>query len=165
MDLIRRIDRFLSRLESTTLILVLTAMVLMAFLQVILRNFFSYSILWGDTFLRHLVLWIAFLGASLATRDKKHINVDVLSRFLSPKTKRWFRLMTALFSAFICALLTKAAYVFVVDERTAGTTIFLNIPLWIFMSIILIGFISMTFRFLLQSLESVLAQKTAKEES
>jgi TRAP-type C4-dicarboxylate transport system permease small subunit len=135
----------------------------MAFLQVILRNFFSYSILWGDIFLRHMVLWVGFLGASLATREKRHINVDVLSRVLSPAKKRWVYLITSLFSTLVCALLSKAAYVFVADERAAGTTIFLNVPLWLFMSIILVGFVSITFRFLLQSLEAVLPRKPVEE--
>ena len=165
MNQLLRIDRFLSRIESAALISVLAIMVLMAFLQVILRNFFSYSILWGDTFLRHLVLWVAFFGASLATREKKHINVDVFSQLLSPGKRRWVNLITSLFSLFVCALLSKAAYVFVADERAAGTTIFLNIPLWLFMSIILVGFVSITFRFLLQSLESILPPKPAGKGS
>ena len=165
MDLILRLDRVLSRIESAALITVLAVMVLMAFLQVILRNFFSYSILWGDTFLRHMVLWVGFLGASLATREKKHINVDVLSRILSPEKRRWVNMVTALFSAFVCALLSKAAYVFVLDERSAGTELFLNLPLWIFMVIILIGFAIMTFRFLLQALDVALPTKSAQEGS
>jgi TRAP-type C4-dicarboxylate transport system permease small subunit len=34
-----------------------------------------------------LTLWLALLGASLATANGKHINIDVVMRFLSPKVR------------------------------------------------------------------------------
>lgn len=36
---------------------------------------------------RRLTLWLALLGASLATAQGKHINVDVVMRFLTPKAR------------------------------------------------------------------------------
>jgi hypothetical protein len=36
---------------------------------------------------RRLTLWLALLGASLATAQGKHINLDVLMRFLSPRAR------------------------------------------------------------------------------
>ncbi len=151
-QIILRFDRTLARLESLVLVIVLGIMVLLAFLQVILRNLFSTGILWADTFLRHLVLWICILGASIATRDNKHINVDVLSRLLRQTWQRWVHFVTNLFSAFITSLLAWAALKFILDEHAAGSTLFLNIPLWLFISILPVGFIIMTFRFLLKTI-------------
>jgi TRAP-type C4-dicarboxylate transport system permease small subunit len=36
---------------------------------------------------KRLTLWLALLGASLATAQGKHINVDVVMRFLSPRAR------------------------------------------------------------------------------
>jgi TRAP-type C4-dicarboxylate transport system permease small subunit len=36
---------------------------------------------------KRLTLWLALLGASIATAQGKHINVDVVMRFLSPKAR------------------------------------------------------------------------------
>lgn len=144
------VDKKLAQVEAGILILTLSIMILLAFLQVILRNFFSYSIIWGDPFLRHLVLWIGFLGASMATKENRHINIDALFRVLSPAWQRRAQVLTNLFSAFVSGLLVRAAFVFVRDEYTAGTPIFLEIPLWPFVSIILLGFMVVTFRFLLK---------------
>jgi hypothetical protein len=36
---------------------------------------------------KRLTLWLALLGASLATAQGKHINVDVVMRFLTPKAR------------------------------------------------------------------------------
>jgi TRAP-type C4-dicarboxylate transport system permease small subunit len=158
----RAIDRYLSQLETFILVLTLGAMILFAFMQVILRNFFSSGIIWADTFLRHLVLWLCFLGASLATRENKHIRIDALSRLLKPKQKKWVDFFINLFSAFICGLLIRAAYVFIRDERAAETTLFLGIPLWLFMSIILIGFIIITFRFLIKAFSFDINQSSSE---
>ena len=54
----------------------------LAFLQIFLRNVFTTGLAWGDLVLRNLVLWIGFIGATLATREGKHINIDILSRSL-----------------------------------------------------------------------------------
>ena len=151
MSLIRQLDRVLARIESLLLIVTLTLMILIGFLQVILRNLFTSGLLWGDIFLRHLVLWIGFLGGSLATRENRHIKIDALARRLSLVWQKRFYRITHLVSALIVGLLVRAAYVFIADERSAGTTLFLDIPLWLFVSIIFIALIVMAFRFLIHA--------------
>jgi C4-dicarboxylate transporter DctQ subunit len=158
-------DAILSRIENIILVLTLGSMIFIAFLQVILRNFFSAGIIWGDILLRHLVLWVGFLGASLASRENRHINIDALFRILPHKWKKLVYIITNLFSAIICALLVRAAYVFVGDERAAETTLFLGIPLWLFMSVILIGFMVMTFRFFIRAIFSTYSDQSASGEN
>jgi TRAP-type C4-dicarboxylate transport system permease small subunit len=49
-----------------------------------------------------LTLWLALLGASIATAKGKHINVDVVMRFLTPKTRVHVALVTWSAAAFMC---------------------------------------------------------------
>jgi len=42
---------------------------------------------WADSLLRKGTLWLSFLGASLATYNLKHINMDILLRVAPPKAK------------------------------------------------------------------------------
>ena len=155
MKILNKINTWIERAETAVLVVIMGAMVLLAFLQVVLRNIFNEGILWGDIFLRHLVLWVGFLGASLATREQKHINIDLFTRFLSNKGKAGARLITNLFSIFICVLLTDASWTFVQDEQMMGTIVFGDIPAWYFQIIIPIGFLLMSFRFLINSLENI----------
>ena len=155
MKVIEKLNLWIERTETFLLVLVLGIMVIFAFLQVVLRNIFNEGILWGDILLRHLVLWVGFLGASLATREQKHINIDIFSRFLADKGKLIIRLMTNLFSVYICYLLADAGWTFVQDEQMMGTEIFTDIPAWYFQIIIPIGFILMSFRFLTLALENI----------
>jgi len=47
-------------------------------------------------------LWLALLGASLATAQGKHINVDVVMRFLTPKMRLPVALVGWLAAALVC---------------------------------------------------------------
>ena len=157
MKTLERLNAWIERTETVILVLVLGIMVVFAFLQVVLRNIFNEGILWGDIFLRHLVLWVGFLGASLATREQKHINIDLFNRFLPEKGKQVSRMVTNLFSVFICLLLTDASWTFVQDEKMMGTILFADIQTWYFQIIIPIGFFLMSFRFLFLTLENVVS--------
>jgi len=152
IKILELVNKWIERFETFLLVLVLGIMVLLAFLQVILRNVFEEGILWGDIFLRHLVLWVGFLGASLATKEEKHINIDLFTRFLTKGQKDLVRIITNIFAAIICAVLTSAALNFVLDEKAMGTTIFSEIPVWYFQIIIPFGFMVMSFRFMVLAL-------------
>ena len=61
--------------------------VVLAALQIVLRYGFDSGIAWADPLLRVLVLWLGLLGALAATRDRRHITIDVLSRMLPARAK------------------------------------------------------------------------------
>lgn len=155
MKYIRWLNNFLAKIETAFLITCLVTMILLAFTQVVLRNFFSTSLLWGDTLLRHLVLWVAFLGAALAAKEGKHINIDVLSRSLSPTLKKVSGIVINIFSGIVCFFLMKAAITFIGFEKEGGGVLFAGIPTWIFQTIIAIGFSLMMFRFVINAIENM----------
>lgn len=154
-----KISKYISYAEKVILIFLLSLMVLLSFLQVILRNVFSTGILWLDPMLRHFVLWIAFLGASLATQNEKHIKIDILTRFLSRKNQYLSNFTIAIFSAFVVILLFIASIKFLTDEISAQTTIFtisnIQIKSFHMQLIIPIGFGLMFFRFLINAIQSI----------
>lgn len=143
--------RILQRLEEGFLVLLMGAMVLLAFTQIILRNFFSTALFWADPLIRHLVLWTSFLGALIATRREKHIKIDVLLRFLSPAKRRLIEGLTEFFSALVCGLLTWISLRFIGDESAYGGREFLDIPTWKLQLIFPLTFGLMALRFLFQA--------------
>lgn len=150
-----RVDEAMARVEQTLVVTFLSFMILTAFLQIVLRNFFSTGLNWADSLLRNLVLWIGFIGATLATKEGKHINIDVVSRWLPSLGKNVVTLITHLFSFFICCGLTYAALKFIKNEVQMEKMTFLNIPAWIPEMILPITFGLMTFRFGLRSFKSL----------
>jgi TRAP-type C4-dicarboxylate transport system permease small subunit len=158
MKLLTRLDASLNKVEGILLVSLLAIMVLMAFLQVVLRNFFSTGILWGDIFLRHLVLWIGFLGAALATSKERHISIDALTRFLPTRVKSAIRVLTNLFAAIVCYVLLRASLTFIELEREGETILYGNIPTWYAQVIIPAGFALLMAHFFIRS---VLDARTA----
>ena len=140
-------DETLGRVEKFMVAAMLSLMILLAFLQIILRNVFSTGISWGDPLVRYLVLWVGFIGASLASKEGKHITIEVFSRWFSDRGSRYLKGIPHLVSAIICGLLTFAGWTFVQNEAQMGSTTFLEIPVWIPQIIIPITFALMTLRF------------------
>ena len=150
--MLKTLDLALNKVEGVLLILMLSIMVLVAFGQVMLRNIFHTGINGADILLRHLVLWIGFLGAAIATSEERHINIDALRRFLSPRIRSAVDVLTDLFAAVICFFLMSAARVFVESEMAAGRMIFQNIPTWYAQIIIPIGFGLLVIHFIIRSM-------------
>ncbi len=155
MDRWERMDEMFSRVEQTLVVSFLGFMILIAFLQIVLRNVFSTGLDWGDSLLRNLVLWIGFIGATLATKEGKHINIDVISRWLPPIGKNVVTLVTHLFSFLVCCALTYATLKFIRNEIQMGQKIFLNIPVWIPEMILPITFGLMSLRFGVRSFRNL----------
>jgi len=151
MDPWDRFDEILGRVEQYLLAALLGLMILVAFLQIVLRNFFTTGISWGDPLVRYLVLWIGFIGASLAVREGKHINIDVFSQWIPGLGNTLIRFITNLFSAFICGVLTFAAVNFIQNEAQFDAVTALGISTWLIQLIIPIAFGLMTLRFGFQS--------------
>lgn len=159
---LHKIDIGLYHIENVLIFLIMGIMVLLSFLQVLLRNFFDTGLLWADIFLRHLVLWVGFIGAALATRSEKHINVDILSRIVSKRYLASIKIVTQLFAITICAILARASYIFVMSEKEAGTIVFENIPSWYLQIILPVGFLLIGLRFLLKIFEELTGQTSPK---
>lgn len=144
----RGLIRLAHSLESTFVALLLAAMLALSFLQIVLRNLAETGLVWIDPLLRHLVLWIGFTGALLATRLQRHINVDAVSRLLRPPVRRTVHAVTELLAAGICLLLADACLRMVREEAAAATTSFLDLPTWIVQAIMPVTLLGMSYRFL-----------------
>lgn len=165
MAIVQKINAFVAKIESWILVFIVLLMVTMSFAQVVLRNVFDQGVLWGDTFLRHLVLWVGFIGASIASREEKHINIDVLTRFLKGRGKLIANGIVYLFALYITWLLADAAWEFVMEEKEYETMLFGDVAAWPFQIIIPIGFWFMAVRFLLLTIEKWIGAFTFKKEN
>ena len=164
MKILLRLDTALTRIEGALLVLFLSVMVVLSFVQVVLRNGFSESLLWGDILLRHLVLWIGFIGAALATSKDRHINIDALTRFLTPRLKTIAGILTNSFAAVVCFFLFRASLTFLNNELAEASTVFGDIPSLYSQIIIPTGFGLIVVHFVIRiavSVQSLVAGEAA----
>jgi TRAP-type C4-dicarboxylate transport system permease small subunit len=160
MKVLKSIESVLNKIEGAVLIFLLLVMLFMAFGQVVLRNFFSGGLVWGDILLRHLVLWIGFLGAALATSGERHLNIDILTRYLPERLRGAVAALSNVFAAAVCFFLFRASLTFIGFEIVNKNTVFADIPSWFAQIIIPIGFGLLTFHFIVRAiLDAVTAMR------
>src|SRR5699024_1211925 len=62
--------------EDAMIVFVLLGMVALAVVQIVARNWLDSSFVWIDPLLQNAVLWIAMLGAMIASRNDEHIRIN-----------------------------------------------------------------------------------------
>jgi TRAP-type C4-dicarboxylate transport system permease small subunit len=84
----KQLNSLFFRLAELTLVLLLTAMVIMVFGTVVLRYGFNDSIIYSEELSRFFFIWITFLGAVVTMRDNAHLGLDSVVRKLSLRGKK-----------------------------------------------------------------------------
>ena len=56
-------------------------------MEVIRRFVLSYSSIWGEEIARYAFIYLAWIGAAAAVKDRAHIRIDVLMHFLSNRSR------------------------------------------------------------------------------
>ncbi len=143
----QRVEQWIATLERSAIVVSFAALLGLGLLQILLRNVFASGLFGVDELLRHWVLWLGFLGASLATREQRHLRIDILSRVLPAPYQPWLDCGVNLFALVGCALLAQSAWAFVRGEFITGTTLTVGIAAWIAQGIIPLSFGLMTCRF------------------
>ncbi len=150
-----KIIRVLERIEDGILVSLLLLMIFLAVLQIVLRNLFDSGILWGDPLIRVLVLWIGLIGAMIASRKNNHISIDIISRYLPGKAKKFSTLIISIFTASICLLMAYFSFGFVIMEKQDGLIAFGSIPAWVCETIIPFSFAIISLRYIVFSFTTI----------
>lgn len=121
--------------------------------QIIARNFFNAGFPDLEVISRHLVLYIAFSGAALISESNKHIKIDILPVFLSPRQNKLLLHPILFISSIICASFAWYALKFWLDELSYTA----SQDLWIvYMAFVLpAGFSILSLHFLLLSFTGI----------
>lgn len=135
------------RLEDALILLLLLGMIVLACLQIFMRNAFDSGWLWADPVLRVLLLWSALLGAMVATRHDKHISIDIVSKWLSPPLRAFSKIFSSLFAAIMCGMASYYAGWFVLDEYRYSSAGIGGLPIWLFESLMPVAFGIMALRY------------------
>lgn len=158
---LQRAENLLFWMEQTLLVLLIAVLVGLSFAQAALAIGFRLgwswagdavgSLSWSQGFLRHLVLVIAFIGASLATRQGRHLSIDAASKALPPRMRVLLKALIDVVSAVVSGLLAHATYVLIQTEDSVafriGST---EVSTKVFFYIVLVGFALIGLRFLIR---------------
>lgn len=153
--LLARLERFGRLAENFALVALLGTMVVLAVLQIVLRQFFDDGIVWADELIKIIVLWLAMIGSIAAARDNRHIRIDLLSHILPERGVILTRMLVDLFAAVVCAVIAWQAWRYLQIEIEFEETVLLNLPAWMAHSIVPAAFLLICYRFLVSVLKEV----------
>jgi tripartite ATP-independent transporter DctM subunit len=143
--------RVWSRIEDGLSSAALLTMAALPVLEMISRALFNTGIPGSFGYVQHLTLWVAFLGAMLASRGKQHIMLSAGLRALPPKIKAVTDGLVVMIAASVAAGLTWASLEYVRSEMEAPERIGGWLPVWAAELILPVAFAAMTLRFIEQA--------------
>jgi TRAP-type C4-dicarboxylate transport system permease small subunit len=153
-----RLDAVGRWLENTLLVLFFGAILVLSTAQIALRNGFAAGLPWADPLVRLLVLWLAVVGAIAASRDRKHIAIEIVTRSLPSLGRRLVTAFVNLFTSAVTAYFAWQAWRFVQDSKSFGDVLFGTWPAWVLQLVLPVGFALIAYRYLVRALESLGAQ-------
>jgi TRAP-type C4-dicarboxylate transport system permease small subunit len=134
------VTRFIDGMERV-LALALIAAVLINFVNVIGRYVFGRTFIAADELQIYIMVYIAFLGAAVATWRRVHLRMDVLAKMLPAPVRTALGIAELALVLVLAGFVTYVAYRYVaqmagLDARSQNA----GIPMWMPHSAIALGF-------------------------
>ena len=149
--MVRQLTRVGHRVENLAVAFALLAMGLLPVLEMLLRGLFSLGLPGSVGYVQNLTLWVGFLGAIIASRERRHLNLSTAKLVLPAALKPAVEAATAFVSVAVSAGLFWASLQFVLSDMADPLRIGGWLPLWCVESVLPISFLVITLRFVTQA--------------
>lgn len=131
------LKKFLDNFEEYFVVWTLAIMTVLVFVQVVMRYVFSNSLSWSEELARYIFLWLSWVGASYAVRERSHFRVEMFANMIKGTNRKWFELFVLLvwfvFSLFMAFVGTQLV-LFLVE--TGQTSAAMDMPMsWVYASV------------------------------
>ena len=142
-SVLERLDKAGTTLETVVLVSILSAMMVLAVGQIVMREGFGTGFGWAD----------AMVGSIAACRENRHIRIDALSHVLPDAAINVLRILVDLFASVVCAIIAVQAWRYLQVEIEYEDTVLVDTPAWIAHAIMPAAFALIAYRFLVSSLK------------
>jgi TRAP-type C4-dicarboxylate transport system permease small subunit len=132
---LEQLSRRLNRWVEFIVVAMGMSMATIVGIQVFSRYVLNHSLFWSEEAARYLLVWLTFLGASIAYRRKAHPGVDLFFARMNPPLRRLCRLLVHLTSLGLFGIMIVGGWHFAWFVRMQISPA-LAIPKWIILAII-----------------------------
>lgn len=138
--------------ERWALLVFYTMLVATMAVEVIRREVFAYSSIWGEEVVRYAFIYLAWIGAAAAVRERAHIRIDVIFNYVGSRVKALLYIFGDLVMLAIAVLALRWSFETVhVSWKFGSVSHGLRVSMVWFLAAVPLGFSLMIFR-LVQSL-------------
>jgi TRAP-type C4-dicarboxylate transport system permease small subunit len=110
---------------------------------------------WIDVLLRQLVIMVGFLGAMIATKRRKHINIDAASKLLPMKVRGWIAMVMNVLATGMSVALAVAGYKLVAISQEFPKELIPHFDEWHMQLMFPVGFGFLALHFAFRALEDL----------
>lgn len=141
--------KFLKRLDEWLIALLLAAMTLLTFVQVVLRYVFDSGFTWALQLNTVMFAFMIFIGISYGVRVGAHIGVDAIVKMLPPRPRRMTSILAVLLCLVYAGLVIYGSMIYVLKMKSVGIEMDdLPMKIWIARAILPVGYVLLALRFL-----------------
>jgi len=135
MDALERISRSVNHWVEHVLFGLGFTMSVVVAVQVFFRYALNHSLFWSEELARYLLVWLTFLGASVAYRRKMHPGIDIVYARMSASIQRTLSIFIHFISTVLFGIMIFYGFQFSYFVRLQISPA-LYLPKWIVFSII-----------------------------
>lgn len=133
--------------EEKVISFLLVSMVLLVFMEVIMRFGFGSGFLWAQELTLLCSAWFVLFGVSYGLKVGSHIAVDAFVRILPHKWQRIVSSIAVILSLVYCGLFLYGGWIYIAKIKKIGIELEdMEFPAWIAQSILVIGLAFLTLR-------------------
>ena len=142
-------SKIIDHIEEGFIALLLTAMTLVTFSQVVARYLFNSGAVWALELTTYLFAWLVIFGAAYCVKKGIHISIDAFVNLFSVRTRQYITLLSISFCLLYCGILFKGSWDYIAKLKMIGIeTEDMPIEEWKVKIILPIGFALIFFRLL-----------------
>lgn len=142
-------SKFYNRLEEAIGAVLLAIMVVMLFVQVIMRYVFKTSAAWISEYALYMFMYFVFLACSGAFLRNDHIQIIALIEKLPERLKAVANLFLYIVNMIFVSIVAYVVFLRVLDQIQMKTVSITQFPLWLMSASLLVGMAASAIRCLM----------------
>ena len=130
--MLKKIDDFINYFSTAVMMVTMILATLVAFINVVMRYCFNYSMTWAGELTSYLFIWSALFGAAYGFKIGMHIGVNAILQILKPKIAKIVLIITLIIIFIYLTALMCWGYNFIVfNYEMEQVSVDLQLPFWI----------------------------------
>lgn len=154
-----------NRFERVILGLVMSGLIIMGFIQVIFRFVLHIPLAWAEEMMMFCMVWVAYLGASAAANERKHILISMFVDLLPPGLRKAFTIFSQVIWLSCSGVLIYLGYHVTANYISRGaTSLGGGFPFWICSIIIPVGMLLVSIRVVLLMIHTLRGERDTRSQ-
>lgn len=157
-SLIKKVDRGLEVFEKNVVGYATIAMVLIMFMNVVLRNFFHSGLVWGNEVSSYLNILAVYIAVSAGFKYGSHVGISVVVDYVIPqKLRKGTSVLTNLISLSFCILILYMGGRMMSAQMASGqSSPVVSLPLWVVYGFLTLGMLLSAIRIIMEIIKIII---------